>query len=157
MQVTLRNSNQVYVHVPPANEITYILLRVDGHKQFRYNGLPPNVIALPRKTKSSREKNLKFHQFPVRPRFAMTVHVCQGQTLNNGVIVDCPCASRLAYVATSRAKNLDDVAFLMKFDANQHQSKCVPPERLTNALKKLKQLHDRTVKAVDSVIRTQHT
>jgi len=81
----------------------------------------------------------------------MTVHASQGQTFDNGVIVSCSWGQRLAYVAASRAKCLNDVAFLMKFKLKTHAEKCEPPRTLTAALARLEDLHHNSVQAVDDL------
>ena len=149
--VQLRGGREADVQVPPSpTAISYLLLRVDGPISFRYKGLPPNVIALPRSSLKSSKVGITFSQFPVRPRTALTVHSAQGQTLKEGVIVDCMWGNRLAYVAVSRATKLSDVAFLMPYDRQKVTTQCVPVLSLINELASLASLHTHTLSALQT-------
>ncbi len=150
--VTLRTGEQAEAYIPPTPlDIKYVLVRVDSPKKFRYRGLPPNVVALERHALRSRKIGVAFHQFPARPRFAMTVHQSQGQTLPHGVIVSCSWGRRLAYVAASRAKYLRDIAFLMPWNLKLATQYCRPPRALHDALTRIRALHDRTVATVAAI------
>jgi len=127
-----------------------LLLRVDGPITFRYRGLPPNTIALPRTRPTSRKVPVKFSQFPVRPRKALTVHQSQGTTLAGGVIVDCSWGKRLAYVAISRAVALAKVTLLMPFKRSTVQTQTRPGPAHTRLHTRLTALHSATVAAVDA-------
>lgn len=147
--VTLSTGEQTEAYVPPnPTDIKYILVRVESPKKFRFRGLPPNVVAIERTSLKSRKIGIGFQQFPIRPRFAMTVHQSQGQTLPNGVIVSCNWGKRLAYVAASRAKHLKDIAFLMEWNRKDAARKCRPPKSLRDALTRLQALHARTVDVI---------
>jgi len=149
--VTLRGGSTTKVQLPPdPAQITHLLLRVDGPITFRYRGLPPNTIALPRTRPTSRKVPVKFSQFPVRPRKALTVHQSQGTTLAGGVIVDCSWGKRLAYVAISRAVALAQVTLLMPFKRSTVQTQTRPGPAHTRLHTRLTALHSATVAAVDA-------
>jgi hypothetical protein len=153
--VKLRGGHDARVQTPPQpSDITYVLLRVDGPIAFRYRGLPPNVIALPRSSVKSAKAGVTFSQFPIRPRKALTVHSAQGQTLSQGVIIDCFWGSRLSYVAVSRATRLSDVVFLMPFDRKKITTQCKIPPSLISELSSLDCLHAKTVAAIDRLAPT---
>jgi hypothetical protein len=147
--VNLSGGHTANVQIPPScSDVAYILLRVDGPIAFRYKGLPPNVVALPRQLVKSRKLGVTFAQFPLRARKALTVHSAQGQTLRKGVVVDCLWGNRLAYVAVSRATSLADVVFLMPFDRKKITTQCVIEPSLAKELASLAKIHKRTIRAV---------
>ena len=64
-------------------------------------------------------------QFPIVPRFGMTAHKSQGQTLRKAIIDLVPNPKKngrpdvsLAYVPSSRVRRLDDLTILREFPAS---------------------------------------
>ncbi len=79
----------------------------DHLKQLLLDGI---VIAISRETRASKRK-----AFPLAPAFAMTVHKCQGMTLDK-VIVDMTKGNNVTafwfYTAITRVRRLEDLYFL---------------------------------------------
>jgi hypothetical protein len=85
--------------------------------------------------------------------------MAQGQTHHNGVFINCRWHKSLAYVATSRATSLNYIAFYSTkpFDKAAVERECTPDIRLSREMKRLEELHDATLRRLDSSFVTTAT
>lgn len=108
---------------------TLFVQLVDPSRSIQIDGLPPNVVPIPRQkvTVSCKLPNdssitIQRQQVPVLPNFAMTVHASQGRTRKNNVCDITNCANSLAYyTALSRSASADGTIILQGFDERKIQ------------------------------------
>jgi ATP-dependent exoDNAse (exonuclease V) alpha subunit len=91
---------------------------------------------------------VSLEQFPLVPAFAITIHKIQGQTLTRAIIgsfrnnLSSIASFSAIYVALSRARRLDQLLLLEKFDSAIVR-RCSIPMHLLDELKRLEALENR--------------
>jgi hypothetical protein len=97
---------------------------------------------------AKRSITVSLEQFPLVPAFAITIHKIQGQTLTRAIIgsfrnnLSSIASFSAIYVALSRARRLDQLLLLEKFDSAIVR-RCSIPMHLLDELKRLEALENR--------------
>ena len=128
-------------HLVEFEDMDYVIAELEDVTATPLRGLQPNHIPIfPQKSKKPFEVQLKSFnrkgkrkkikvtrkQFPIVPRFGMTGHKSQGQTLGKAIIDLVPNPKNngrqedvsFPYVPTSRVRRLDDLTILREFPAS---------------------------------------
>ena len=125
-------------HLVEFNGLDCVIVELEDVTVKPLQGLQPNHIPIfpqdgyfqvelksQNRNQKSKKISVKRNQFPIVPRFSMTGHKSQGQTLGKAIIdlvpnpkFKGPLDVSFAYVPSSRVRRLDDLTILREFPAS---------------------------------------
>lgn len=147
------------VYYPAAgHEVTHLLIEIKCHsgKEFKMEGLPPNVYAIPRKqsARASLCQDGSKHivgQFPVRALYASTADKVQGLSLDRAIVLGANNNARqnYLYVVLTRVHRLTQI-YLARALTMRDMSFCGPKAMLRDEMARLTLIETATIQRIES-------